>query len=53
MEWKGFDYDITRGFLWSTMCALEIQANLAGTVYTKTELKFERKDSLLIAFSAK
>ena len=35
------------------MCALEIQANLVGTVYTKPKLKFGSKDPLLVAFSAK
>ena len=35
------------------MCALEIQANLVGTVYTKPKLKFESKDPLLVAFLAK
>ena len=53
MEWRRLDCDITRGFLRSTMCALEIQANLVGTVYTKPKLKFENKDPLLVAFSAK
>ena len=53
MEWRRLDCDITRGFLRSTMCSLEIQANLVGMVYTKPKLKFESKDSLLVAFSAK
>ena len=32
------------------MCALEIQANLVGTVYTEPKLKFESKDAVLVAF---
>ena len=53
MEWRELDCDVTIEFLCSTMCALEIQANLVGTVYTKPKLKFENKDPLLVAFSAK
>ena len=35
------------------MCALEIQTNIVGTIYTKLELKFEGEDPMLAAFLAK
>ena len=52
MEWRCF-IGFTKCLIWSTMCALEIYANLADMVYTKSELKFESKDPLLVAFLAK